>query len=76
MAIDNGPALTRADVLAIAEKRFTSAIALATTAGDASLKNMATVGRARVRLDLGNMPGAAADAALVPAGFVRNAEYS
>jgi len=76
MAIDNGPKMTRAEVLAIAEKRFTDAIALATTLGDASLKNMAIVGRARVRLDLGNLAGAAADAALVPAGFVRNAEYS
>jgi hypothetical protein len=68
--------MTRAEVLAIAEKRFTSAIALATALGDASLRNMATVGRARVRLDLGNLAGAAADAALVPSGFVRNAEYS
>ncbi|MDB4881925.1 MAG: RagB/SusD protein, partial [Gemmatimonadetes bacterium] len=76
MAIDNGPKMTRAQVLAIAEKRFTTAIALATTLGDASLRNMATVGRARVRLDLNNLAGAAADAALVPAGFVRNAEYS
>jgi hypothetical protein len=76
MAIDNGPPMTRAEVLAIAEKRFTDAIALATTLGDASLKNMSLVGRARVRLDLGNLTGAAADAALVPAGFVRNAEYS
>jgi starch-binding outer membrane protein, SusD/RagB family len=76
MTIDNGPAMTDAEVLAIAEQRFTDAIALATTAGDASLKNMALVGRARTRLDLGNMGGAAADAALVPAGFVRIAEYS
>ena len=76
MAIDNGPKMTRAEVLAIAEQRFTTAIGLATTLGDASLTNMATVGRARVRLDLGNLAGAAADAALVPPGFVRNAEYS
>jgi hypothetical protein len=76
MAIDNGPKMTRADVLAIAEQRFTTAIGLATTLGDASLKNMAIVGRARVRLDLANLTGAAADAALVPTGFVRNAEYS
>ena len=76
MAIDNGPKMARPDVLAMAETRFTSAIGLATTLGDASLKSMATVGRARVRLDLGNLAGAAADAALVPAGFVRNAEYS
>ncbi len=74
MALDGGPKMTRAEVLAVAEKRFTDAIALA--GSDASLKNMATVGRARVRLDLGNKTGAAADAATIPAGFVRNAEYS
>ena len=34
---------------------------------------MAYVGRARARLDQGNKTGAAADAALVPAGFVINA---
>jgi starch-binding outer membrane protein, SusD/RagB family len=76
MAIDKGPKMTSAQVWAIAETRFTEAIALATTLGDASLRNMATVGRARTRLDLGNLAGAAADAALVPAGFVRNAEFS
>jgi hypothetical protein len=37
---------------------------------------MARVGRARARLDLKNLPGAAADAGLVPAGFVRNAEFT
>ena len=76
MTIDNGPRMTRAEVFAIAETRFTDAIARATAANEASLRNMATVGRARVRLDLGNLSGAAADAALVPAGFVRNAEFS
>ncbi len=76
MTLDNGPRMTRAAVFAIAETRFTDAIARATAANDASLRNMATAGRARVRLDLGNLPGAAADAALVPAGFVRNAEFS
>lgn len=76
MTLDNGPRMTRAEVFAIAETRFTDAIARATAANEASLRNMATVGRARVRLDLGNKAGAAADAALVPAGFVRNAEFS
>jgi hypothetical protein len=76
MAIDNGPEMATADVLKIAETRFTDAIALATTINDASLKNMSIVGRARVRLNLGNLAGAAADAALVPAGFVRVAEFS
>lgn len=76
MALDNGPKMARAEVFAIAEKRFTTAITIATTINDASLRNMATVGRARARLDLNNLTGAAADAVLVPAGFVRNAEFS
>jgi hypothetical protein len=76
MAVDNGPEMTRAQTFAIAEARFTTAITRATALNDASLRNMATVGRARTRLDLNNLPGAAADAALVPAGFVRNAEFS
>jgi hypothetical protein len=74
MTIDGGPRMTREQVWAIAEQRFTAAIALATA--DASLRNMATAGRARARLDLGNKSGAAADAAAIPSGFVRNAEYS
>lgn len=76
MAITNGPKMTSAEVLAIAEQRFTSAITIATAINDASLLNMARVGRARVRLDLNNLTGAAADAALVPSGFVRVAEFS
>lgn len=76
MAIDNGPKMTSAQVWAIAETRFTTAIQIATTINDASLRNMATVGRARVRLDMGNLTGAASDALLVTAGFVRNAEFS
>ena len=79
MTIDNGPKMTKAEVWAIAEQRFTDAIARAGTSTDTaivSLKNMALVGRARARLDLGNLTGAAADAALVPTGFVRNATFS
>jgi hypothetical protein len=76
MTIDKGPRMTRAQVFAIAETRFTDALALATTANDASLRNMAYVGRARTRLNLGNLAGAAADAVQVPAGYVRLAEFS
>jgi hypothetical protein len=77
MTVDGGPKLTGADVFKMAEDKFTEAITLATTLGDASLKNMATVGRARARLDLGKLAEAAADARLVPATFVaRNAEYN
>ena len=76
IAIDGGPSLTRADVLAIAEQRFTSAIDGARAAGTDEIENMALVGRARVRLDLGKTSEAAADAGQVPEGFVKNATYS
>jgi starch-binding outer membrane protein, SusD/RagB family len=76
IAIDGGPGMTRAQSLALAETRFTTAIGLATTAGAQDILNLARVGRARVRLDLGKLAEAAADADLVPAGFVYNATYS
>jgi hypothetical protein len=76
MTMDNGPKMTREQVFAVAEGRFTDAIARATTANDQSVLNMARVGRARARLELKKFPEAAADAILVPAGFVRNAEFT
>ena len=76
MTVDGGPKLAAADVWKMAEDKFTEAIALATTLGDNSLKNMAIAGRARARLDMGKLSDAAADARLIPAGFVRNAEYN
>lgn len=72
-AIDLGPKLTSNEVFASAEAMFGTAIAAAQTAGDQEILDMAYVGRARARLDQGNKTGAAADAALVPAGFVINA---
>ena len=76
MTIDKGPKMTSAEVYAIAERKFGTAITIATTINNTSVLNMARVGRARTRLNLGNAQGANADAALVPAGFVRNAEFS
>jgi len=81
MTIDDGPAMTREQVFALAESRFTDAIALAAKVTDstttaASVLNMALVGRARARLDLKHLPEAAADANAVPTGFVRNAEFT
>tara|TARA_B100001750_G_C15503464_1_gene598761 strand:+ start:848 stop:2224 length:1377 start_codon:yes stop_codon:yes gene_type:complete len=69
-AIDGGPALSQNDVLKIAEEKFTDAINLATST---DIKNMALVGRARARLGQENWTGAAADAALVPLDYVKNA---
>lgn len=65
--------LTPEEVLAIAETKFDAALTLVNVldAGDAKtdLLNLVYVGRARVRLDLGNGAGAAADAGLVDPGF-------
>jgi hypothetical protein len=76
ITMDAGPALTPSEVLAMAEEWFGSAMQHAQAAGNASILNMARVGRARVRLNLGNATGAVADAELVPQGFVRHANYS
>ena len=73
-AFDLGPQVNQQAMFTLAEQRFTQAITAAqasgTGAGPASILNAAYVGRARVRLFLGNKTGAATDAALVPAGFV------
>ena len=76
MTMDNGPKMTREQVFAVAEERFSDAITRATAVNDQSILNMARVGRARARLDLKKLPEAAADASLVPSGFVRNAEFT
>jgi hypothetical protein len=76
MTMDNGPKMTREQVFAAAEERFNDAITRATAVNDASILNMARVGRARARLNLKKLPEAAADAILVPSGFVRNAVFT
>jgi len=76
MAIDEGPLQTRAQIYAKAEQRFTDAIGLATAPADAAILNMATLGRARTRLDLDRPTEAAADAATIPSTFVRTAGTS
>ena len=71
------PLITPAAALALAEARFTRGMAAATTLGNAAQLNAFRVGRARVRLDLKNNAGAAADAKLVtPSSFVYNATYA
>lgn len=73
MAIDGGPLMTPPDVLKLAEQRFTESLAFSAQVNNADLRNMASVGRARVRLDLGNFAGAISDASTVTAGYVKNA---
>jgi len=76
-AIDLGPEMSRQQLFAAAEARFTTAITAATTAGNATMLKAAYVGRARARLNENNLTGAGADAALVTdPTFVLNATYS
>lgn len=75
-AIDLGPELSRAQLFAEAETRFGRALEASAAAGNAEITNLSRVGRARARLNLGNVAGAGADAALVPLEFVVNATYS
>lgn len=72
-AFDLGAPIQQQQMFAKAEERFTAAIAAANTAGLADIASAAYVGRARVRLFLGNTQGADDDAKLVPAGFVLEA---
>lgn len=75
MAFDGGPEVQSSAAFQRAEERFTRAITAATALGGtagADLRNMALVGRARARLNLGRYAEAAADAAQVSTGYVRN----
>lgn len=68
--IDGGDAvLSPAELAALAETRFTEAISLASAAGRDDLRNLALVGRARVRLMTSDWSGVIADASQVPEGF-------
>jgi hypothetical protein len=69
-----GTAITPAQAFDSAITRFTDAITAAGVAGSGaqSILNMAYVGRARAKLDKGDLTGARADAAVVPASFVIN----
>ena len=72
-AINRGPELTSVQIFAQAEDKFTQGLAAAQSANDAQLTALAYMGRARARLDQGNLTGADADAKQVPVGFVYNA---
>ncbi len=73
-AVDLGPELTPQQVFTKAEERFTQVIGSPGVSD--SLRNLALIGRARARLNLGRRSEAATDAAAVPANFVFNARYN
>lgn len=66
----------RDSVFKYAIAHFTEAIAFATATGNTSIRNMALLGRARAKLNIGDYVGARADAALIPSGYVRNVSAS
>jgi hypothetical protein len=74
VAFDGNPVEPHTAALDTAEKKFTDAIALAQTAANTDILNMARVGLARTQLDKKNYAGAAATAALVDAGYTKNAD--
>jgi len=76
MAIDQGPVMQPAQVLERAEAFFTEAINRSGPGSDPNVRLLALLGRARVRLRLGNKEGAAADAAEIPQGWHYDAQYS
>lgn len=77
-AFNYGTEISRLEAFQQAEARFTQAVDVATAVGTAgaSIRNMALLGRARAQLDQGDVAGARADAALIPAGFVYNVTNS
>ena len=75
MAFDEGSAMQPPAVLTLAEGWLTTAIGLASEAGETDIVNWATLGRARARLTLGDNTGALSDAMSIPAGFVMNGTH-
>lgn len=75
-AINMSAELSSEQVFQRAEERFTQAITAAQAASDNDILNMARVGRARARLNLGKRAEAAADARLVSASYVKLATAS
>jgi hypothetical protein len=75
-AIDLSAAMTSQQLFAAAEAKFTKAIDVGTQANATTIVNAARVGRARVRLFQDKKAEAAADARLVPQGFVLSATAS
>jgi len=76
--VDGGSELTTANMLDSAVANFTTAITIGTANASADAVALATaarVGRARAHLQAGRGAQAAADAAVVPAGFVFNLPY-
>ena len=77
--LSSGPELTTAQLLDSASFWFSKGVDVGTANGTAdgkALANAALVGRARAKLQKGDLAGAASDANAVPAGFVYSLNYT
>jgi hypothetical protein len=73
--IDGGPRQPYTVYLERAETYFTEAITVASAANNAGLRDIATAGRASVRLLRNNLTGAVTDANAIPSTFVNRMPY-
>ena len=79
VAFNSGPAESRESGFQRAEQQFTNAIERAQASGHAdaaNIRQMALVGRARARLNLGDQAGVESDASQVDRDFVHYATYA
>ena len=72
----SGPAVSDADLMAIAKAELTAAMSVAQASGATEYYNWALAGRARANLWLGDYSAALADAQAVPNDFVYYAKFS
>jgi hypothetical protein len=72
----SGPAVSDAELMAIARTELTAAMSTAQAAGATAYYNWALAGRARANLWLGDYSAALADAKAIPDNFVYYAKYS
>jgi hypothetical protein len=70
-SVTYGGEIQRDSVFKLAIARFSEAITAAEAANNTSIETMAYLGRARAKLNLGDYPGAKADAGQVPTGYER-----
>ena len=76
MTIDVGPIMSKTEMLQSAEAAMGEAMSLAQGVGRSDLADAARIGRARMRLTLGDKAGAMSDAAGISHGFRFDANYS
>ena len=76
MTIDEGPIMSKTEMLQSAEAALGEAMSLAQGVGRADLAEAARIGRARIRLTMGDNAGAMSDAAGVASGSRFDANYS